>query len=107
MRIAMRIVSVVLFFILASARVSTAQAPPRDLAGWAPTKWGMTRQEVLAVLPYGARPARNGETGDLVLEDVPIGDGLYEARFFVGPHGLERVFVTAARQDATPARRRR
>jgi len=92
---------------LAGVRAAAAQSVPSDLAGWGLTTWGMSRQEVLEALPESARPARAGETGDLVVEDVRIGGTPYEARLFVGPHGLERVFLSAARRDATPAIRRR
>jgi hypothetical protein len=107
MRIIMRTAAIALFVLVANARALATRPPDADLSGWGRTKWGMTKQEVLAVLPEGARPARNGETGDLVLEDVPFGGGLYEARLFIGPHGLERVFLSAAKQAATPALRRR
>ena len=99
--------ALVLFLALAYAPLASAQSAGSDLAGWGRTTWGMTRQEILAAHPDQARPARSGEPGDLVVEDVVLAGLPFEARLFIGPHGLSRVFLTARRSDLTPAVRGR
>jgi hypothetical protein len=96
------------------ARTRTKAAADEELEPTAPhvvvpelATWGMTRNELAAALGSVARPSRGPETGDLVVEGVRIAGIPFEARLFVGPRGLVRVFLTARSVDATPETVRR
>jgi hypothetical protein len=83
--------------LIASTECSIAHAQLSDIEGWAPTKWGMTNDEVLGALSgTGARssPAANGDPR-VIIDEHPIGGRKYTVTLVQSKgRGLVRVSLT-------------
>lgn len=80
---------------LGFAQAAAATPPPADISGFEGTRWGMTAEDLRARFPTSLRGPRGGEPGDAVAEGLAIDGIAFDARFFLGSDGLQRVFIVA------------